>query len=110
MVDQGPTDQTDHPTGTLVDHVADQVIDRESDHLTGKMAGLLIMIGAMQQIIETQRSELMTAKAAFDAKESEFRKIQTQLIDEISEQRRLIGNLTEKLTARRRWWPWRQSG
>jgi hypothetical protein len=109
MVDQGPTGPTDHPTGTLVDHVADRVIDRESDHMTGKMAGLLIMIGAMQQTIETQRSELMTAKAAFDAKEGEFRKIQTQLIDEISEQRRLIGMLTEKLTARRRWWPWRQS-
>ncbi len=71
MVDQGPTDQTDHQTGTLVD----QVIDRESDHMIDKMAGLLIMVGAMQQTIETQRSELMTAKAAFDAKEGEFRKL-----------------------------------
>src|SRR3954451_20543973 len=66
MADQGPTDPTDRLTGTLVDRVADQVVDRESDHITGKVAGLLIMIGAMQQTIETQHSELMTARAAFD--------------------------------------------
>ena len=67
----GSNQPTDHQTGTLVD----QVIDREFDHIIDKMAGLLIMVGAMQQTIETQRSELMTAKAAFDAKEGEFRKI-----------------------------------
>jgi hypothetical protein len=63
-------------------------------------------IEVFQIELAASRARADQLQAAFDAKEAEYQKIIAQLTDEVSEQRRLTAMLVEKLTARRRWWPW----
>jgi hypothetical protein len=71
------------------------------------MADVMRIAATSEAAIVSLREQLAVANARADQAEQRNKELQATFEAEIAEYRRLIAMFTEKLTARRRWWPWR---
>jgi hypothetical protein len=130
--DDGTGDGTDGGTDTaviLLEASVNSVAQATAALVLDGMSDVQTVVPSLREAIAALQTQLNTANERADqerqradradgrAQEAEsraqtaegrLRDLQEQLAAELIEHRRIVGILTEQLTARRSWWPWRR--
>jgi len=91
------------------DQPVDRREDRRSDELLAAVREMAdALMGPVREQLTDLKEQLVTANERADRAEGRVRELQEKLETEMSEHRQIVMLLTERLTARRSWWPWRR--
>jgi predicted phage tail protein len=72
------------------------------------ITALRAQLEVVHQQMAEERQRADRAECRAQAAESRRRELNEQLAAEMVEHRQIVGLLTEQLTARQSWWPWRR--
>jgi len=91
------------------DQPVDRREDRRSDELLAAVREMAdALMGPVREQLTDLKGQLVAANERADRAEGRVRELQEKLETEMSEHRQIVMLLTERLTTRRSWWPWRR--
>jgi hypothetical protein len=91
------------------DRPVDRREDRRSDELLAAVREMAdALMGPVREQLTDLKGQLVAANERANRAEGRVRELQEKLEAEMSEHRQIVMLLTERLTTRRSWWPWRR--